>query len=127
MMVYRVENRNREGPYSGRLTTDLSHHYNAVTHPGPWDDGLGRSLYSYHRFGFSSLEMMRVWFNADDRRGLRTDGYHLAAYEVPPSHVKHGSKQIIFDHYEAKLVERFDLVDEIPISILDPTENGDDQ
>jgi hypothetical protein len=119
MMVYRVENSERLGPYCGSRSTDLTHHFNERTHPGPWGDNLGPVLCSYHRFGFSSLEMMRLWFSDEDRRGLRSDGYHLAAYEVRPMDVRHGSKQIIFDHADAKLVDVFDLVDETPITILE--------
>lgn len=109
MLVYRVENADRDGPYQGSRTTDLSRHYNVDTHPGPWHDGIPNVSY-FHRFAFASLEKFLSWFDAEERAGLARDGYHLSIYDVAPCYVVHGRKQVVFEAEHAILFETMDLV-----------------
>lgn len=109
MLVYRVENADREGPYAGPKTISLDRHFNIETHPGPWYDNIPNVCYE-HRFGFSSMEKFVGWFNEAEREGLARDGYRLSIYDVAPEHVIQGRKQVVFEAEKASLFEILDLV-----------------
>lgn len=81
MLVYRVENREGNGPYS---FIDFSHG-NTDTHPTPGNDGI--AFVGFEAFcGFSTMEKFRNWFSYDDRVRLKEAGFHLATYEVSREH-----------------------------------------
>ncbi len=120
MTVYRYENPfNGHGPYSylGLRNTGLQpgrarlnraillmkrRHWDARDHPDLWSDNLllknfkKHNMTSRHFFGFSGLAQLNKWFNAQERRILKSAGFVLKKYNVPIRNVFHGSKQVLF-------------------------------
>lgn len=122
MLVYRVENERKQGPYhySSELSNQLCDaHENDPEHPGATDFMGGdctsdrdcteavsnfRKLYSDYIFGFSSLDDVYAWFQGflDD---LALDEFKIVCYNV--DHVVEGlsKKQCIFKRGQ-KVFER---------------------
>jgi len=63
-------------------------------HPGPHQDTFGDRPNSYEFCGFTSLRDLTKWF-AGYLRPLGRAGYRLYVYEVPPSHVRVGARQVL--------------------------------
>lgn len=111
-IVYRVEDRTGQGPYTSSYTTEIGEciadlclpsNKGSTIHPMPWDDtglcnqleekGFGR--FSYHQdykplFGFSSLTQCFEWFAPNGIHYSKSDrleaqeklGAHIVALEV---------------------------------------------
>lgn len=125
MLVYRVQHReNGYGPYShlrfdnqprcwvaGKKIT--RHHNTSGEHPSVKEDVPGLCHWFEpmpdHLFcGFRSQSELLHWFRGHENR-LVWAGYIVAAYDVDISHVKFGSKQLVFDMSKAKLVKRISI------------------
>lgn len=117
MVFLRIENDERRGCYIGSPTLD-----SGVTpnHPMPDEDFLlrpqirgGLSLFSgKYRFGFSTYNQLRAWFDDDKSlEALFNDGFQLSVYEVP--FVFRGESQACIDekhHKDEYMTERQSLL-----------------
>lgn len=99
MIVYRIENRNGDGPYNCP-----GHDYDLRSrmrcrvmplgnHPGPCQDGID-FVTGLHRFGFVHFYQLTDWFGYDFK-GIEDCGFFIAVYD---SHdVRQGKTQCAFD------------------------------
>jgi hypothetical protein len=108
MLVYRVETKDGEGPYTGPHNlafTLLATHQSSDNHPAPRADDIDISYWDRRpmfRFGFKTVEQLHDWFNASERDALRGYGYLMVTYEVCHSRVLVGGRQVAFEYAEAK-------------------------
>lgn len=104
-IIYRVENSEARGPYTGigdmSLWTDSNHTDAAHPCPNddsmPWDWNFNHERISDARCGFESLKALTAWFNPQELTKLKELGYRIRAYQVPEDAVIRGKKQIVFD------------------------------
>lgn len=115
MIVYRIEDANKEGPYRGENGV-ISDYYDPLRHPLPWHDTflmesfekvLGYSLNveeAYDEFpeelfcGFKDFDQFSNWFyNHDILDKLEWHGFKISIYES--EEVILGSSQVLFDPY----------------------------
>ena len=107
VLVFRVENENKQGPYCTGLSNPLRDHPHRIDiHPTPEEDGMGFVPFGVYRFGFQSFEKFREWFfHPMGRNSLNKSGFHLSVYRVPQKHVKYGNKQCGFIPKDAILID----------------------
>ena len=120
MLVYRIENSKRQGPYhssQNALAENSLRNISEPRHPEPRNDlklskHLKEAFGEYgtidfpesYRFGFSSLEQARKWLCRKSWcKSLRKNGFTLAAFEVPDEFCIQGDKQVM---YQARRVKR---------------------
>jgi hypothetical protein len=105
--IYRVEQRGgrRLGPY---IAAGYEHWHG----PDRPDIGLEDKLYrrSWKRFcaglhedswrdlifGFASRRQLHAWFNQDELRKLRREGFVVRTYQIPASDIVRGTYQLAF-------------------------------
>ena len=105
MLVYRIENAQRLGPYQHSVSWVYTDHMD-LDHPQPCDDDIDCSAMTYsHVCGFDSLDKLKTWFTHEELTGLSTLGYSLSTYEVDSGHCLIGKRQVVFYYPLAKLVE----------------------
>lgn len=112
MRVLRVENAQREGPYSLSLVPiGFRCPLDIPRHPSPNDDrGLAlrwSEVYSKrddYRFGFASEAQLDAWFSPDDLNYLARYAFGVRVYEVPEESVTEGSRQVMFRHADAQFL-----------------------
>jgi hypothetical protein len=98
MIVYRVENRDGEGPYRAFLPNEM---YDWNHHPSPREDGI--EFQEYHYFGFCSKEQLYKWFRYPwVNRTLNREGYRLVTYQVSKNYIILGENQLVFTKAEAQ-------------------------
>lgn len=116
MLIYRVENSKRQGPYYGSQNALAGNPFDP-RHPEPGEDfklskylkeafGEDGTIYfpESYRFGFSSIEQARKWLCRKPWcKSLRKNGFTLAVFEVPDEHCIVGDKQVM---YQARRVKR---------------------
>jgi hypothetical protein len=102
MLIYRVENEKREGPYvnNNRYWTTREHSFSRH-HIGINEEfsklELG-DIRSYERCGFDSLRSLYKWFNnRQERFNLKRKGFKVATYRVGESHIRKAKKQLAFN------------------------------
>lgn len=108
MVVFRFEDIEGTGPYTGHLRYDgegeleaaLWSHQDA-THPSPYEEGLHPNG---KHCGFKNRKQMTDWFTARERDLLFENGYRLLQYAVPSEHVAVGNKQVVFTRAEGKII-----------------------
>lgn len=107
MFVYRIENKEGEGPY---YRTDSSRwcfdpHTAETGRPGPYDDeGLSEywtdmrlKISKTYQFGFASLHQLCAWFTDAELKRLRSLGFEVVKYEMDQIEaLVIGSKQAMF-------------------------------
>lgn len=106
MIVYRMENGIRMGPYRGLPYEEWGA---KVTrrNPSPWDDfgNVWQDLKRDHRhlyiFGFRTLVQLRKWFNKTERAKLRKLGFNIVRLEVPEL-LTCSAKQCAFRRHNVK-------------------------
>ena len=120
MLIYRVENSKRQGPYSSATNVLAEHsirNNSEPRHPSPRNDpelcsnlikAFGRygstEFPTTYRFGFSSLEQARKWLCRKSWcKSLRKNGFTLAVFEVPDDYCIIGDKQVM---YQSRRVKR---------------------
>ena len=120
MLVYRVENSKRQGPYyssQNALAENSLRKTSEPRHPEPRNDpklskhlkeafGECGTIYfpESYRFGFSSLEQARKWLCRKSWcKSLRKNGFTLVVFEVPDEFCIQGDKQAM---YQARRVKR---------------------
>lgn len=113
MMIYRLENKDSEGPYvnhcpSPSLSAALSKSMklDMSQHPTPHEEGLSRydGIPTYV-CGFSSRAQFEDWFPYPGHHDFNVAGFFVSVYEVPDEHVEHGVKQVMFDRRYAELTD----------------------
>lgn len=109
MIIYRVENANKQGPYAIEAV-DI---YEASLHqPAPWEDGLPHDSWMYQqmRFGFASIQAYFNWFSTrQERDALASCDCYLSIYEVLPEDTLLGKLQLVFNPEKASLVQTISL------------------
>jgi len=99
MLVYRVENKNGVGPYTGirgiRHVLGRKHGRGGVhLRPLPQDDGITMEHHTALVCGFCTMTQLRYWFTPRDLRILADLGYTIRTYHTEDVLV--GGKQIMF-------------------------------
>jgi hypothetical protein len=124
MLIYRVENKRKEGIYSASNRDNFDNvrwdgFENGVRHPCPREDRLIRNPWyemssgqrKRFRFGFSSRKQLKTWFFTKKvRKAIHDDGFHISVYEIETKNVIKGESQAIFRKCKAKLVGRISMV-----------------
>lgn len=119
MLVYRVENEERKGPYvSDRWSADadkiglgywdmIESHRDKYTHPNTIEDDLDTSGTDRWHHAFPSLDMFEEWFLPKWRLALALSGYALVKYDVqyPDYRLGFSGKQVIFKKEKAEFVD----------------------
>lgn len=127
--IWRVEDRERGGPYRTDCAHQMDEAYLAARkggdgrtvyeHPGPRDNGeRGSALYRQAElplhdplrgwvFGFATLKQYRAWFFSRHHARVGSElGFSLVRYRVPAVDVVDGHHQLIFRPESAVEVER---------------------
>lgn len=73
-------------------------------HPRPYDDGI-RDVEDHHFFAFSSMSQLHDWFDREMFSASCKRGAMLEIWEVDPSYVKKGRKQVCFERDKATKIE----------------------
>jgi len=116
MKIYRVEHpKNGQGPYWNRNEHGLNFREHQML-PGPLNENwvtddiqaIRRNYREYH-FGFESIRALVKWFNRKWRKAMHIGGFKILVYEVPPTLVVIGSRQVIFNKEASLLVEQRQL------------------
>lgn len=120
MLVYRIENWAKKGPYRNKSEIGAklgNSHVGLERAPAPGADGIsGFWLFGmeeetrYYIFGFESLDSLKSWFLEDERMELRSNGFVCTVSEVDEVHVKIGSKQLCYDQRKASFIRHLDLL-----------------
>lgn len=109
MIVYRCENEDEKGPFwtKGPFSEErfelLDRHNLLNSHPVPWRDGI--NLRDADFCGFQSIELLKKWFNKNEREALRGFGWKFYALEVDKSRVKLGKHQCAFERGFARITK----------------------
>ena len=119
MFIYRIENPvNTLGPYrEWKHSPWLSaRHSGSVDHPTPYELGWNRFDYGSspsHKFAFSSLDALYLWFGTRERILMKGYGFKLVTLEVDQTLYEcFRSGQIAYDAIYAKTV----ITEEINVS-----------
>jgi hypothetical protein len=130
MKIYRVEDVNGDGPYNGRNSISFMQLMMAgyADSMEAWNDhapryelpiwaSLDREDSRKFLFGFSSLDKLKIWFDARMRALYAGRGFLIAIYEVAnPDVVECSTAQCVFPE-DAKRVGALDLRDFHEIAI----------
>lgn len=108
MIIYRVENKDGDGPYIKGFTLMWDNsRQSRETNPSPQEDPtLANAIasqginVSQFRFGFKTLEQLEQWFSAEELARLKALGFEVK--QVQAQLVIEGDSQILFKraHYE---------------------------
>ncbi len=101
MLVYRIENANKVGPYQSQTSdTFLAQNLSSMAeshmgshHPTPFED-CGRYIRAYEYCAFESLDKLSYWF-AGYAAILTECGFSIVTYEVPETEITFGSFQLL--------------------------------
>lgn len=109
MLVYRLENTDGTGPFSGALYEFMSSNYHCNTERFP-STYFAFSMHVQDRVrdkphGCLCLRQLLYWFPAKVIRKMREKGFGVAVYEVPGQDVIFGKFQLVFDPTNAKRVQ----------------------
>ncbi len=110
MIVYRVEAPTGYGPYSLWTNWQTVAHDDKSGRPEPYADPVMRKGWHLRgqgdwRFGFESMEKLRMWFDENELANLRDHSCRVVCYEVPEHRVIMGEIQLCFDKKQATLLE----------------------
>lgn len=116
MKVYRLENPDRIGPFTGSRSIylkikdkmDLNN-----KHLTPERDGLDPYEFVAYYFGCDSMETLKLWFyheedwNNEFKQLLIMEEYKISVYETEHYKVGYSKNQIAFNLHTATLLETF--------------------
>jgi hypothetical protein len=94
--IYRVENKNGQGPYTSLGTSswgDTDHV--DIFHPSPREEGLTME-HGHHKCCFFSKKQMHNWFSDQELVRLADHDYCIVEIEVETKYLQIGSQQAIF-------------------------------
>lgn len=136
MRVYRVENKDGFGPYTGiaaGLVDWDSDDFTGDRHPSTFLDKrlagwnvLPFVVRQQYHHGFESEGSFLHWFHK--RRwleALEAARFRLSIYEVDNQDVARGSSQVVFRRDKAKLVDTVSLLTYIPLIEQEMSHEGD--
>lgn len=104
MIIYRYENYNKNGPYTGDgLFRNHNKDWNRWPPPHEDIEDIKTPFDEELHCGFISLWKLKRWFNKEDRKLLKSKGYKLLALEVTEAKV--GKRQCVFKRKDAKIIE----------------------
>jgi hypothetical protein len=106
MIVYRVENKRGEGPYTRRRKVSdwlCDRHVDIEKHPSLVEDGIYEWKRA-HKCGFSSLKKLKAWFDKEELKALYEAKFDIVRYEVDKKDVLVGKKQVMFNRRKARRV-----------------------
>lgn len=120
MLIYRVEDENRRGPFALRNAKDSTYGWfryetwedenHPDRHPSPRQDGITRT--DEDLCGCLSLDQLRKWFPVPYSWDLAIHNFVIGVYSVPDSNVKRGQLQVCFHRYACQ------RVDELPLTTI---------
>lgn len=111
MIIFRVEDINRDGPYIHVHSRDWRtiRHDDYSKWPTPIHEKL--AIDYEHRCGFISLKQCFEWFfDEEERIGLNKYKFSISKYRIAKKHCIIGNKQLIFLPKYAKLISRINIV-----------------
>lgn len=109
MLVYRVVDKDGEGPYSGDLFDYLGIDKSYTTkHSSPEDDGIEDGMHWFEYSGFENLEHLVNWFH-EYLPEMSAEGCTVRIYEVEDENIRKGHSQLVFKKFEENFVEDFPL------------------
>lgn len=122
MIVYRIEDANNGGPYNGDKRSEVFNALPVLQSPS-WDCPDRHPMPRYdipewdacivdrwrYLFGFSSIEQLQQWFNAEERETLSNIGFSIATFEVDACDVMLGGHQVAFNKDKAIACSRLPL------------------
>lgn len=123
MLVYRLETVTGRGPYNCYFS--MTGCYTYERHPGPDEDGIDSGeLTKNDFFGFRSLTQLNDWFDRELRANVKDqmrlgiakgtidhkEKLYISVYDVPPSKVIEGNRQLVFERRHASLIRRKELL-----------------
>lgn len=104
MLVYRVENSSKSGPYAGgAVVHNVPGAYGFHGAPCPYNDGIddedfAAGAYMADRGGrqcaFESIEHLLAWFGVPDLDRMAAADTHISVIDVPDDEVKIGRHQV---------------------------------
>lgn len=109
MIIYRVENSQREGPYLldrsetySKFRMDMiDRHSKDKNHPKPEDDGIKKSAWSCFVYGFKDMDQLLAWFTPEDLAGLKEEGFFIVEIDVRDPldfQFQLGGHQVVMDY-----------------------------
>ncbi len=99
MVVFRIENDKKKGPYHGDCGVMIGGTYD--THPTPDVDGI--DIAKEDVCGFDSLDKLLDWFGHVLPQ-LEARGFRTCVYRVKKKFVKRGKRQVCFVKHRARFV-----------------------
>lgn len=101
MRVWRIENKNQQGPYLIATRTWKVKSHNDSNHPDIFEDGIELTVKNRFllRCGFKSKKHLHKWFSRQEMVNLYCIGFKVSLYNCPKEHVHDtiSGKQIMFD------------------------------
>lgn len=118
MLVYRIEDKNGDGPYHTPDTLPEEACRNSINHPTPTSDGIW--LYEaktwcphdYH-FGFQNKTLLREWFGRYSDH-LKKGGFKCSVYKIHGRRVMQGRTQCAFVLKKAELQKSLEIDEILP-------------
>jgi hypothetical protein len=102
--VYRVENSQGCGPYSGKSPLDTTASARQPVDWTLWNIAGGKGSGRPYRFAFRNIRQVRLWFSEPEVKTLAQAEFVVVKYRVPRYALYVGNKQVLFDLEEAKVV-----------------------
>ena len=108
MVIFRIENEQKLGPYYATYDSkwQTKDHDKHPSTPGPNRDILKNCKNNtplsttfnedIHKFGFKSLWQLKRWFNKQERLNLFHAGFTITKITISPKYVILAKKQLIF-------------------------------
>lgn len=120
MLIYRIEDQNRRGPFAKRNAPDSTYGwFQRMAHeddnhpdnrPSPREEGITRT--NDDLCGCLSLNQFRAWFPVPYSWDLALHDFVIGVYSVPDDFVKKGASQVCFHRYACE------RIDELPITTI---------
>lgn len=108
MLIFRIEDKNGNGPYSSSWNYYRSiQKLNGTNQPSPYYECI-KFKCEQHKFGFIDLNQYQEWFNEKWRFKFKKHNFRLNVYKVFKKDVLFGKRQIAFDFNKAKFIKSLD-------------------
>lgn len=103
MRIYRIENKDKKGPYFYGTDCWMGRkvHFMSKKHPSPYQDKLLRNKlrnlpFLQWRFGFKTMKQLKQWFTEKEIKNLKGYGFQIVKLDIPEKHIIVGDKQVMF-------------------------------
>ncbi len=109
MHVYRIENKQGNGPFIGG---GKGHECDMSSMPGPFSDmGLCWNPGDGGNFAFTSIESFLQYVTERDAKALEEEGYHINVYCVDNAVKARSEIQTVFDKDKARRMRKWRMMD----------------